>query len=242
MTRLQMIRFRSLRRCMPTKTGCRPNGGRAGRHQSPATARTPPSIPQDVAEFIGGRPTVQGEDPRQYDALFDKLAKFIAPEDPIEWIWTKDIIDAHWEARRARRMRDQILDLGRYKAMRRVAENLLQDKRCTRDFDKLVTDTVASWMGPDGEARLAEFLAAHDLDKTAIAAEVFMARAQPYDQLERMAAAADKRRDAVFREIERRRAWRAQLFEEGAKILDAEAEDVTGKEPAAPVVRLNDKR
>jgi hypothetical protein len=227
---------------MPTNTEPRPDPNQVGGHQSPAKTSPLSGIPQDVAVFIGDRPIVKAEDPKQYDALFGKLATLIAPEDPIEWIWTKDIADAYWEARRARRMRDQILDLGRYKAMRRVAESLLQDKRCTPDFNKLVAKTVASWMRPDGEAKLAEFLAQYDLDPTAIAAEVFMARSQPYDQLERIAAAADRRRDAVFREIERRRAWRAEQFREGAKIVDAEAEEVTGKDPGLPAVQSNDKR
>jgi hypothetical protein len=229
---------------MPTNSESRPETNQAGRHQSPARLKPLPGIPQDVAEFIGGRPIVQGEDPRQYDALFGKLSGLIAPDDPIEWIWTKDIADAHWEARRARRFRDQILDLGRFKAMRRVAENLLQDKRGEPGFDKLVAKTVSSWMRPDGEAKMAEFLAQYDLDPSAIAAEVFMTRSQPYDQLERIAAAADKRRDAVFREIERRRAWRAAQFRDAVKIVDAEAEEVTGKDRGLPAVssRSNDKR
>jgi hypothetical protein len=124
--------------------------------------------------------------------------------------------------------------------MRRVAENLLQDKRGEPGFDKLVAKTVSSWMRPDGEAKMAEFLAQYDLDPSAIAAEVFMTRSQPYDQLERIAAAADKRRDAVFREIERR----AAQFRDAAKIVDAEAEEVTGKDRGLPAVssRSNDKR
>jgi hypothetical protein len=231
---------------MPTNTKSKPEANQVARHQSLAETKPLPGIPQDVAAFLGDRPIVKGEDPEQYDAVLGKLTALIAPEDPIEWIWTKDVADAHWEARRARRFRDQILDLGRYKAMRRVAENLLQDKRGDPDFNKLVAKTVASWMRPDGEAKMAEFLAQYDLDPSAIAAEVFMVRSQPYDQLERIAAAADKRRDAVFREIERRRAWRAQQFQEAAKIVDAEAEEVTGKDSGLPVVqhssRSNDER
>ena len=86
--------------------------------------------------------------------------------------------------------------------MRLVAENLLQDKRLEGGFRDLITETVSSWTGADGEAKLAEFLARYDLDPRAIAAEVFMNRSEVYDQLDRIAAAADKRRDAVFREIE----------------------------------------
>ena len=61
-----------------------------------------------------------------------------------------------------------------------------------------------------------------------------MTRAQPYNQLERMAAAAGKRRDALLREIDHRRSWRAKQFRNASKIVDAEAEEVTEKVPASP--------
>jgi len=185
---------------MATKTKSRPSDDQS--RQLPTKSTPLPGVPRDVAEFIGGRPIVKGEDATQYDALFGKLTGLITPDDPMEWIWAKDVADAHWEAQRARRLRDQILDLGRFKAMRLVAENLLQDKRLEGGFRDLITETVSSWTGADGEAKLAEFLARYDLDPRAIAAEVFMNRSEVYDQLDRIAAAADKRRDAVFREIE----------------------------------------
>ena len=55
-------------------------------------------------------------------------------------------------------MRDQILELNRYNAMRRVAENLLQARRLEPDFSKVVADMVSSWLGPDGEAILSRFI------------------------------------------------------------------------------------
>ena len=91
---------------------------------------------------------------------------------------------------------------------------------------------------------MAAFLRQYDLDPSAIAAEVFMTRGQPYDQLERIAAAADRRRDALLREIERRRAGRAEQFRDASKIVDAEAEEVTDKDPGLPAMsgRANGKR
>ena len=62
---------------------------------------------------------------------------------------------------RARRIRDQSHELGRYKAMKRVAENLLQDQRSGRSFHELIAKKVASWSAPGGGAKLAEFLAQH---------------------------------------------------------------------------------
>jgi hypothetical protein len=131
--------------------------------------------------------------------------------------------------------------------MRRVAENLLQDKRAVPGFDKLVNKTVSTWMGPGGEAKMAEFLAGHGLDPSAVAAEVFMNRSEPYEQLERIATGADKRRDALLRDIERRRAGRAERFREAANIVDAEAEEVTSQSSPAPAAlqgsaQANDKQ
>jgi hypothetical protein len=214
-------------------TSPRTENRKAGQ-QVPAKTATRLDLPQDIAEFVGERPIVKGEDPQQYDILLDKLAAFIAPTDPIEWIWTKDIADALWEGRRARRMRDQILDIGRYKAMRRLAENLLQEKRCVPGFQKLVDKTVSAWMGPGGDEEVAHFLARHGLDPLAVASEAFMNRCQPYELLERIAASADKRRDALLRDIERHRAGRAKHFREAASVVDAEAEEVTSRSSPDP--------
>jgi len=96
-------------------------------------------------------------------------------------------------------------------------------------------------MGPGGEAKMAEFLAGYGLDPSAIAAETFLNRAQVYEQADRMAANADKRRDALLCEIERRRAWRAQNFRDSTNIVDAEAEDVTAERPRSGSLQISDK-
>lgn len=224
---------------MSVKTHTRPEGPKTERN---GTALRPlPGLPEEVAQYIGDRPIIRGEDPGKYDALFTQIAAFVAPADQIEWIWTKDIVDALWEARRARRMRDQTLELGRHRAMKRLAENLLQDKRATPDFTKDVSEVVSSWNGPGGEAKMAEFLAQYGLDTSAIAAETFLNRAQVYEQADRMAANADKRRDALLREIERHRAWRAQHFRDAADIVDAEAEDVTAARSRSGSLQISDK-
>lgn len=202
---------------------------------SPPDKAPLPAVPPDIAEFLGDRPIVNGESAEQYDKLLSRLAAFIKPIDTIEWIWTKDITDASWEARRARRLRDQMLDLGRFKAMKRVAENILQEKRAVPEFGKLVDKTVAEWMGPGGEAVMTEFLAKRDLDPSAIAAEAFLIRSQPYEQLERIATAADKRRDAAFRDIARHRAGPLRPLRQ-SNVVDAEAEDVTNESPGDTAV------
>jgi hypothetical protein len=199
-----------------------------------------PGLPNAVAQFLGDRPIIGGEDPAAYDALFTQLAAFIKPADTIEWIWTKDIVDASWEARRARRIRDQVLELGRAPAMKRVAENLLQDKRATADFKKDVSKAVSSWMGPGGDVKMIKFLARYGLNPSAIAAETFLNRAQPYEQADRMAANADKRRDTLLREVERRRAVRAPRFRDATNIVDAEAEDVPTERSRSASLQIPD--
>ena len=132
-------------------------------------------------------------------------------------------------------MRDQILELNRYNAMRRVAENLLQARRLEPDFSKVVADLVSSWLGPDGEAKMAKFLAEHGLDPSVIAAEAFLNRSQAYDLLERMAAVANKRRDAALRDIDRHRAGRVELIRKREDAVDVEEViDETPRLPALP--------
>jgi hypothetical protein len=45
----------------------------------------------------------------------------------------------------------------------------------------------------------------------------------------------------LLREIERRRAWRAQHFRDAANIVDAEAEDVTAERPRSGSLQISDK-
>ena len=88
---------------MSVKTHTRPEGSETERDQT--ALRPLPGLPEEVAQYIGDRPILRGEDPRVYDALFSQIAAFVAAADQIEWIWTKDIVDAVWEARPARRAR-----------------------------------------------------------------------------------------------------------------------------------------
>jgi len=227
-------------------TNANPQSERPGAadSQPPSRVAPPAGLPADVAEYIGERPIVTGESPQEYDALFGKIASFVVPADPVEWIWVKDIVDALWEARRFRRMRNQILELGRPRAMKLVLETLLQDKRLDHGFKEHIAELVSAWMeaGAEGEASMAEFLSRYGLEPSAIMAETFLNRSQVYDQLERLAAAADKRRDAVLREIERRRAGRAQRFQDAANIVDAESEDVPRKSRQLSAESIDDKR
>lgn len=194
----------------------------------------PAQLPDDLAEFVGPPPIIRGEDPQQYDRIFNRVAAAVVPADEIEWLWVRDITDAVWQGRRFQRMRDQIYELRRTVAMKQVVKTILQENACDAAIgikpqaEKLVAEWVKN--GPDGEAQMAAFLAQYGLDTGAILAEIFLGRSHVFDQLERMAAAADKRRDAVIREIERRRAGRAKPFREAADIVDAEAEDLPAKD------------
>jgi hypothetical protein len=230
----RLIRF--LEVDMSDTANSKPEKRHSQQHRPPAKAPPLAGLPEDVAEFIGERPIVRGENPQDYDALFTRIEAYIKPADPVEWIWVKNIVDATWEARRFRRMRDQVLDLGRFSAMKRIVETLRQDKRFDADFKKSTTDLVFSWIrgSAEGEAEMAKFLGQYGLEPSAIMAETFMSRSDVYDQLERLAGAADKRRDSVLREIERRRAGRAQQFRDAASVVDAEVEDVGPRRATAP--------
>jgi hypothetical protein len=211
------------------------------RFQASSKTAPPAGIPEEVAEYIGERPIVTGENPHDYDALFNRIKSIVAPADAIEWIWLKDVIDATWEARRFRHMRDQILELGRARGIKGVLQTLLQDKRLDSDFEQHIAEVGSLWMngGVEGEAHMVEFLGRFGLEPSAIMAETFLNRSGVYEQLERLAVAADKRRDAVLQEIQRRRDTRAQVFRDA---VDADAEDVPPEPRKLSGRSGNDKR
>jgi hypothetical protein len=174
-----------------------------------------PEPPTELERFFGERPIIRGEDPELYDALFDRIAGTVDPQDAMEWLWASDLASAAWDAHRARRLRAQLFEAARKEAVQTILSDLLQHE---------ITGAVArqkhchskaiEWLqaGQEGEAAMAAFLAQYGLGPEVITGEIFRLRGDALERLDRMAAAADRRRDLVIREIERRRRDRAERF------------------------------
>lgn len=196
----------------------------AQRSTAPARAQ----LPEELAGFVGERPLIRGEDPERYDALFGRIADAVGPQDALEWLWVADITSAAWESHRARRLRAQLVEVTRKEAIQSILVDLLQHEITGMASRRQHCHAMAiEWLQdtPDGEAKMRAFLAGYGLGPEAVTAEIYRLRADVFERIDRMAAAADRRRDLVIREIERRRRDRAERFRQAS-------DEIIGREEA----------
>jgi hypothetical protein len=181
-----------------------------------------PEPPDELKSFFGERPLIRGEDPSVFEALRDRIAEAVGPQDAMDWLWVSDLATAAWDAQRARRLSAQLYEAARKEAIQTILSDLLQHEiPGAAGRRQHCHATAAEWLqaGRDGEAAMAEFLATYGLEPEVVTAEIFRLRADALERLDRMAAAADRRRDLVIREIERRRRDRAEHFRRACEDL-----------------------
>ena len=196
-----------------------------------------PAIPHHLGFLFDERPLLPGENPTQYEALLRELVRKTKPKDVVDAIFVKDILDLIWEAQRLRRWRRQILHQARFDAAKSLITPLIEYKnrgRVTMDGPHLdeheVTQLVLGWLQghPTYVSAFEKILQSRDLMPGDVTAAAFEEVLDKIERIDRMAAAADTRRDGLLREIERKQASLSQQ-------LRAASEEVLDLEPAEPL-------
>jgi hypothetical protein len=57
------------------------------------TKRSDFVIPNDIAALFGYAPTLKTEDDEIYWNCMERVVKCVEPQDVIEWLWVKDVVD-----------------------------------------------------------------------------------------------------------------------------------------------------
>jgi len=60
--------------------------------------------------MLGPSPVIDGEDARLYDRLVEAVVSVLKPQDVLEWIWVRDIVDNQWELQRYRLVQTHWMD------------------------------------------------------------------------------------------------------------------------------------
>lgn len=187
-----------------------------------------PAIPAHLDFLFSDRPLLADEDPDQYDTLLRSIVQQIQPADVIEAIWVKNIIDLIWEANRVRRWRRQILVQAQLKAAEDLIRPALRNVdpfNLNHDAAPSADSLAAGWMAGHREQRpyVDDLLHERGLTAENVTAHGFLLNLPSIERIDRMAALADQRRDALFREIERKREGFGQLARKvAAEVLDIE--------------------
>lgn len=186
------------------------------------------SIPPHLEFLFNDRLLLPGENENHYDALRDGIIQHVKPVDIIEVMWVKDIVDLVWEAKRLRRWRNQALVHGRVEA----AAELMRPA-----FQRTNSVHIEGITGPSVEAlaegwaignarsieQVDKYLQERNLGPEDVTARAYLLSLPQMERIDRQLFLAEQRRDALLREIERKRAAFAQRMRTAATdILDVE--------------------
>ncbi len=191
---------------------------------TPGAALAPASPPEPTRSpcraLLGPRPLIDGEDGTNYDVILERISADVAPEDFVEEIWVRNVVDLVWESVRLRRLKSHLLHAAAHEGLALVLTPLL-DWASAGQLSR-------TWASGDEEAacEVERLLGRADLTIDAVMAQTLAARIDDVERIDRMVTIAEARRDAVLREIRSRRAAFGQALRRAGQAIDAEFEDV----------------
>lgn len=184
----------------------------------------PPAPAPAAMALLAPPPLIEGENAASYDDLLARISGTLKPADILEEIWVRDVVDLVWDAFRLRRLKAHLLKAAAHEGMADIIGPLL-------DWN-LTGQTSRRWAIGDEEAvkTVETTLAAAGLSMDAVMACTLARKIYEIERIDRMTMAAEARRNAVLREIERHRASFARTLRR--TVEDVEEADV--KMIAAP--------
>lgn len=207
--------------------------------------RLPRGVPDAVRPMMQRLPLVPGEDVAEYEAILLGVAGDVRPRGFVEWVWVKDYVDNLWEGLRYRRVLKTLFDLSKTEhrqTNRSLPPHVLAERLAALKVPWQLNrpDTVTEREAQeafynvekslaelrvrearDEQLREAELIHPANLDQALT--EAYLKHGDDLERVSRLNQASDRRRDAALRELERRRAGRAeQLRRKSDEILDAE--------------------
>jgi hypothetical protein len=167
---------------------------------------------------FGPAPLIEGEDAGAYDELLLRISAAVRPADIFEEIWIRDIVDLVWEAFRLRRLKACLMTAGARKALTKGLAPVVGWAQA----EGLARGWAARQPGAIGA--LEEHLAAAGIGLEGVAAQGLCIELGNIERIDRMIMAAEARRNAALREIDRHRDTLGRQLREA--VLEAEAAEV----------------
>jgi hypothetical protein len=186
-------------------------------------ASPPPGGVVTAIAFLAPPPLLEGEDAASYDDLLARISGTLKPADILEEIWVRDVVDLTWDVFRLRRLKVHLLRADAHQGMAELIGPLLKWDHTFR--------TAVDWrLGEEAAVKTVDAtLAATGLTVDAAAALTFARRIHEIERIDRMTMAAEARRNAILREIERHRTTLRRAVD---RVEDAQVEGVLTQENA----------
>jgi hypothetical protein len=169
--------------------------------QAPSGSANPPPAPKTAAiVWLAPAPLIKGEDAASYDDLLARISGTLKPTDILEEIWVRDVADLVWDAFRLRRLKAHLLAAAAHEGMAELIGPLLK-------WDHTFDIAVGWTLREEAAVKTVHgMLAAAGLTVDAATAVTFARKIHEIERIDRMTMAAEARRNAILREIERHRA------------------------------------
>ena len=153
----------------------------------------------ELEDLLGPPPLLPNESHADYEGLKARLRAKISPQDMLEEIWVRDILDLQWEVLRMRRIKARILSSSSPEGL----ESLLYRRVPYHAKDKL----VEGWGRADKETikEVGVLLKLRGLSLDDVDAHSLLKLIKPLEAIDRMISQAEARRNNALREIEKSR-------------------------------------
>jgi hypothetical protein len=169
-----------------------------------------PSIkfPDCLAEFLDDPPLVGDETRESYNNFFAAIIVGLKPDDSIDWLYCKDVVDLFWQIRRERTILASVVKLDQTEVVRDLLKATADTSNALesavyRIFD--ASDDAQRWASdPAVRKEIDARLSAKGHPPTAVLAEAYKRGASDIDAIDKRIASYEARRTGIIREIERR--------------------------------------
>jgi hypothetical protein len=180
-----------------------------------------------VAEILPA-PLLPGEQEAEYAEFALAIVKAAHPNDAIEDLLTRDVIDLSWEVLRLRRLKAGLL--------RGAISSSIYQVMCRLGYeDEYAWKLAANWAAERKAAQkeVAGALQKAQLTMEDVMAETLEGKIDSFERFDRMLASSEARRNNALREIERHRAALGVAVRQAIdEVQDAEFRDVDTGEVA----------
>jgi hypothetical protein len=199
-----------------------------GRGPAPAQAVAAFSVPEPIRELLGPAPLLRWESPDRYERILASVAQAVDPRDWIEWVWTKDLVDLGWEAARARRAQAAAVGLAYNRALAHLMGNPRRNLIGAEHRDRIAR--LSS--GDQKELRaFRETLDGMGLSREAAGDVAYLLAMEDIEPLGVIVTRCEARRDAILREMDRRREFKLRMRAALPSLedaVDAQFDDIDG--------------
>lgn len=156
-----------------------------------------------LQRFFATPSLMKGEDPAVYAELYAYVEELVDPHDVWDQMMVSDITNHFWEQQRYRRLTATVINSRRRPALKSMLEDTIAD-----DYFRDQNGTVDSYLGdPERAANDLKSYGHEVSDIEGVAAELSM---KTLIGLENLALRHELRREAILREVERRRTERSR--------------------------------